>query len=99
MTGYRIARQLGWVLWLLDAAVIVAGVVMFARTPGSNDHGAMVGTLAMVIAFFAFPTMGALIIWQRPRNTVGWIFCLIGLGTAFTSFSAAFVQHALGNHT
>ena len=34
MTGFRIARQLGWVLWLLDAAVIVAGIIMFARVPG-----------------------------------------------------------------
>ena len=99
MTGQRIARQLGWVFWMLDAAVIVAGIVMLARTPGGRAPDAMIGTLAMVLAFFAFPTMGALIIWQRPRNTVGWIFCLIGLGTAFTSFSAAFVQHALGNHT
>ena len=99
MMSHRIVRQLGWVLWLLDAAVIVAGIIMFARTPGSNENGAMVGNIAMVIAFFAFPTMGALIIWQRPWNTVGWIFCFIGLGTAFTSFSAAFVQHALGKHT
>jgi hypothetical protein len=99
MMSHRIVRQLGWVLWLLDAAVIVAGIIMFARTPGSNENGAMIGTFAMVIAFFTFPTMGALIIWQRPGNTVGWIFCFIGLGTAFTSFSAAFVQHALGKHT
>ena len=99
MMSHRIVRQLGWVLWLLDAAVIVAGIIMFARTPGSNENGAMIGTFAMVIAFFTFPTMGALIIWQRPGNTVGWIFCFIGLGTAWTSFSAAFVLHALGNHT
>ena len=82
MMSHRIVRQLGWVLWLLDAAVIVAGIIMFARTPGSNENGAMLGNIAMVTAFFAFPTMGALIIWQRPWNTVGWIFCFIGLGTA-----------------
>ncbi len=99
MMSHRIVRQLGWVLWLLDAAVIAAGIIMFARTPGSNENGAMLGNIAMVTAFFAFPTMGALIIWQRPWNTVGWIFCFIGLGTAWTSFSVAFVQHALGNHT
>jgi hypothetical protein len=58
-----------------------------------------VGTVAMVAAFFAFPTMGALIISRRPENTVGWIFCVIGLGTATTSFSAAFTQHALASHT
>ena len=94
-----VARHLGWVLWLLDAAVIIIGLIIFARTPGGNAPNAMAGTISMVAAFFAFPTMGALIIARRPSNTVGWIFCLIGLGTACTSFAAAFVQHALANHT
>jgi hypothetical protein len=102
MIGQRIGRYLGWVFWLLDAAVIVAGLIIFvnaARVMGANKADALTGTIAMVVAFFTFPTMGALIIWQRPRNTVGWIFCLIGLGTAFTSFSAAFVQYALASYT
>jgi len=96
---HRIVRHVGWILWLLDLMVIVAGIVVFVQTPGSNANHAFVGTIAMVAAFFAFPTMGALIISRRPDNTVGWIFCAIGLGTATTSFSAAFTQHALANHT
>jgi hypothetical protein len=96
---HRIVRHLGWILWLLDLMVIVAGIVLFAQTPKSNENHAFVGTIAMVTAFFAFPTIGALIISRRPSNTVGWIFCGIGLGTATTSFSAAFTQHALANHT
>jgi hypothetical protein len=96
---HRIVRHLGWILWLLDLMVIAAAIVLFTQTPGSNEDNAFLGTFAMVIAFFAFPTMGALIISRKPENTVGWIFCAIGLGTATTSFSAAFVQHALANHT
>ncbi|HEY1390075.1 MAG TPA: hypothetical protein VGF38_16180, partial [Ktedonobacterales bacterium] len=96
---HRIVRHLGWILWLLDLLVIVAGIALFTQTPGSNEDNAFIGTVAMVSAFFAFPTMGALIISRRPDNTVGWIFCAIGLGTATTSFSAAFVQHALASHT
>lgn len=96
---HRIVRHLGWILWLLDLMVIVAGIVLFTQTTGSNENNAFVGTVAMLAAFFAFPTMGALIISRRPDNTVGWIFCVIGLGTATTSFSAAFTQHALANHT
>ncbi|HEY7342390.1 MAG TPA: hypothetical protein VH591_16060 [Ktedonobacterales bacterium] len=96
---HRIVRHLGWILWLLDLMVIVAAIVLFTQTPGSNENGAFVGTFAMVAAFFAFPTMGALIISRRPDNTVGWIFCAIGLGTATTSFSAAFADFALATHT
>ena len=99
MMSHRIVRQLGWVLWLLDAARDCCWYYHGRAVSGSNENGAMLGTFAMVTAFFAFPTIGALIIWRRPWNTVGWIFCAIGLGTAFTSFSAAFVQYALGKHT
>ena len=97
--GLRIARQLGFIFWILDVAVIASGAIVFATTPGMNRGGALIGTYAMVTAFLAFPTMGALIIWQRPRNTVGWIFCAIGLGTAWTSMSAAIVNYALMTHT
>jgi hypothetical protein len=97
--GFGVVRHLGWVFWLIDLAVIVTGIAVFISAPRSNAHGALVGTIAMVTAFFAFPTMGALIIWNRPRNTIEWIFCAIGLGTAFTSFSAAVAQHALANKT
>ena len=61
--GHQIARQLGWVLWLLDAAVIIAGLILFSRaaqTTGADMSNALGGTLAMVVAFFAFPTVGAI---------------------------------------
>jgi hypothetical protein len=38
------------------------------------------------------------IVSRRPGNIIGWIFCAIGLGTAATSFSAEYVQHALAMH-
>ena len=56
---HRIVRHLGWILWLLDLMVIVAGIFLFAQTPERNVINAFVGTVAMLTAFFAFPTDGS----------------------------------------
>jgi hypothetical protein len=42
--------------------------------------------------------VGALIVNQRPTNTVGWLFLAAGVGTLVTSFSAAYVGIALKTH-
>ncbi len=55
-------------------------------------------TWLLSCSFLAFPAIGALIVSRRPGNTVGWIFCAIGLGTAATSFSAGYLHHALAAH-
>jgi hypothetical protein len=94
-----IVRHLGWVFLVLDAILIITGLVIFTQTAGSNLNNGILGTYSLVIAFSTFPAIGALIISRKPGNTIGWIFCAIGLGTAFTSFSAAFVQQALATHT
>lgn len=88
---------------------MVAGIVLITRSYSAHptavaaDTGTvtqnLLATYSLVVAFFAFPTIGAIIISRRPSNTVGWLFCLIGIGTAYTSFDAAVVAAALANHT
>lgn len=84
---------LSWLIVVFCLTGVIAANVLFERIiPG--DHSDLILTLS----FLAFPLMGAVIIAQRPTNTVGWIFCVIGLGTAITSYSAAYVQYALHFH-
>jgi hypothetical protein len=89
-------KHLGWVGWLV-ASLCVAGLVLsssiFLRVGASIDSG-----VALNIAFLAFPLVGALILSRRITNTVGWLFCLVGVGTTFTSFSASYVSYALLHH-
>ena len=47
------------------------------------------------IAFGLFGTVGALIVWQRPRNTIGWILCTVGIGTGITDFSGAYAAYGM----
>jgi hypothetical protein len=89
-------KHLGWVGWLV-AALCVVGLVIssanFLRVGASIDSG-----IALNIAFLAFPFVGAIILSRRITNTVGWLFCLVGVGTTFTSFSASYVSYALIHH-
>jgi hypothetical protein len=45
------------------------------------------------IAFGFFGTVGTLIVSQRPRNTIGWILCTVGIGTGITDFSGAYTAY------
>ncbi|GAC1350860.1 MAG: hypothetical protein NVSMB27_37450 [Ktedonobacteraceae bacterium] len=48
--------------------------------------------LSISIAFACFGTVGSLIALQRLKNTIGWIFCLVGIGTGITDFSGAYTS-------
>jgi hypothetical protein len=91
----RIVPSLAWLLLL--TCVILDGltlVVVMLWTPGGQLLG-----WEITLSFLMFPIVGALIVSRRPRNTVGWLLCAFGIGSAVTSFSAAFVQHAIALHT
>lgn len=84
------SRLLAWLGLLVCAVGAGASYVLFAA---SGTVG--LSFFATILSFLAFPALGALIVSRRPKNTVGWIFCAIGLGTGATAFSAGYVQHAL----
>ena len=73
-------------------------VAMVAFAAARATPGQQLTTLVQLAGFFAYPVMGSLIVSRRPSNTVGWIFCAIGLGTATTAFSAGYTTYALAAH-
>jgi hypothetical protein len=42
-----------------------------------------------------YPTVGALIASRRPRNPIGWLFCLVGLMVIVLSFATAYATYAV----
>ncbi len=86
----RLSQVLAWAGLLVCIAGASAGYALY-RVSGSPPPS----TLTTLLSFLAFPAIGALIVSRRPQNTIGWIFCAIGLGTGVTAFSGGFVQHAL----
>ena len=91
----RMPAIIAWLVLFVCIGTVGVAHAMLVLSVGKTVQQ---GSWVEAISFLAFPTVGALIISQRPKNTVGWIFCAIGLGTAATSFIAGYVQHALAVH-
>ncbi|HEX5164650.1 MAG TPA: hypothetical protein VFV93_04575, partial [Thermomicrobiales bacterium] len=89
-------RAAGWLAWGLLAVFgvsIGAGLVLqYAR---DEPPGAFVTYLSLAVAFGLFAVMGLLIVTRRPDNVMGWLYCAIGLGTAYTFVSPSYRLYTL----
>jgi hypothetical protein len=83
--------------WSLCAVAIALGVM--AITFGAANRAAagesLIDTfpLGAVIAI-TFPIVGALIASRRPGNSVGWLFCVIGLTQGLVEFAYEYAVYA-----
>ena len=65
----------------------LAGLISLVPRDESFE-GDPAGSVALILAFGAFDIVGALIIWRRPGNALGWIMAAVGvLAPARTSVS------------
>jgi hypothetical protein len=67
------ARRYAW------AAPVLAVVLLVLTRIAKPEANLAEWTFGL--AFVVYAAVGALIVRGRPRNPVGWLFCLIGLGT------------------
>lgn len=86
----RATRGLAWAAWGVCILLILSALTIWFLGGGNLLLHASV--LFISIAFACFGTVGALIALQRPKNTIGWIFCLVGIGTGITDFSGAYTS-------
>src|SRR2546421_8419987 len=82
MTAQR-ARLLGWLAFGLTLVCIPLTVLMLSQHLRAFLPGAAIwSTVVAFIGAVAFSLVGALIVSQHPRHTIGWIFTLSGVATA-----------------
>jgi hypothetical protein len=91
MATPRTARRVAWIIWGICVSLILSASVLGFLDERNLSRYANV--ISAGIAFGFFGTIGALIVWQRPRNTIGWILCAVGIGTGITDFSAAYTAY------
>ncbi len=85
------AQHIGLIAWITSICLFLAASVLWFLEGGNlyqSTHIILTG-----ISFGLYSTVGVLIVWQRPRNRIGWILCAIGLGTAITDFSGAYTAY------
>jgi hypothetical protein len=84
--------------WTALAVVVflLAGMTVLASLgPGDpNFQRDPAGFAAFICAFGAFGLVGALIIWQRPGNALGWVLSTIGLLAAWGASADTYVDLA-----
>ncbi len=84
-------RRVALVAWGMSVCLILsATVIWFLEGDKQLQYAQIIST---GIAFGSFGIVGALIIWQRPRNTIGWICLTVGIGTGITDFSGAYTAY------
>jgi hypothetical protein len=82
---------LAWVAWGISISLLLLATLIWFLDGGNLLQN--IDFICTSIAFGFFGTVGALIAWQRPRNTIGWIFCAVGIGTGITDFSGAYAAY------
>lgn len=91
-------RGLAWVAWGACILLILSALIIWFL--GGGNILQYLNTLFTSVVFACFGTVGALIASQRPKNTIGWIFCVVGLGTGVTDFSGAYSAYGtISGHT
>jgi hypothetical protein len=89
------APRLAWGLCGAALVLAVLGVAVLAlnrTTPGGAVYGYWLEQTALALAF---PTVGALIAANRPRNPIGWILIAAGLSGALVLLASEYALYAL----
>jgi uncharacterized membrane protein YfcA len=94
----RAAPWLAWSLVVLSVVLFVGGIALALMTRSSTqgrpyyDPVDAVFTLATVLTF---SVIGAIIASHQPRNSIGWIFCGIGLLVGINGLVGGYAEYRL----
>src|SRR5919107_2517697 len=98
IAGMSASRPTGWLAWSLCALsltfVFVWALFRFLNspTPTGINLSPLLAEICWYLLCVSFAAVGALVVSRQPRNTIGWIFCAIGL---FLTSSGASEQYAI----
>ena len=92
-TNSRVAAWLTWALVALSVALLVGGLVLSRAATsavpdlsfsGETEDASVVVNL---ITLLPFSVVGAIVASRQPRNTIGWLFCGVGVTVGLNSFA------------
>ncbi|HLI50463.1 MAG TPA: hypothetical protein VKU87_01625, partial [Thermomicrobiaceae bacterium] len=90
--------RLAWAIWLATLLVWIACVGLFdalSHTAGNGTMSPLTDTLYFIV-FWAFGTVGALVISRQPANPLGWVFIgmdIAGLGADAQNYAIYALAH------
>ena len=94
-------RRYAWLAWglatlaialhLFGHVFVVLGIGI--GTPGDGET--TLGGAGFLVAFYAFPLVGAVIATRRPEHAIGWLFLASGLVLGLSDGAASYADYAL----
>jgi len=87
-------RTVSWLVWSTLVLALLLGVLGTLLLL-INDHSPSAFDTGYALAFVSFLIVGLLIAARRPENTIGWMFCVIGLASAWDFFAQQYAIYAL----
>ena len=101
-TSTRAAAWLAWSLVALSLALLLGGIALSragSTVPdlpfgGETDDGSVVANL---VTLLPFSVVGAIIASRQPRNTIGWLFCSVGVTIGLNSFAGDYAEFWLAS--
>ena len=84
-----------WTALAVVTCMLAGMTVLASLGPGDpNFRQDPAGFIGFICAFGAFGLVGALIIWQRPGNALGWVLTAVGLLAAWGASADTYVDLA-----
>jgi hypothetical protein len=99
----RRAAWLGWSLVVLSVALLVGGIALSraasSTVPDVSFRGERndASVFANLVTLLTFSVVGAIIASRHPRNTIGWLFCSVGVTIGLNSFAGDYVEFWLAS--
>ena len=102
-TSSRTAAWLAWSLVALSVALLVGGIALSRAASSAVPDLSVVGetedgpVIANLVTLLTFSVVGAIIASRRPRNTIGWLFCSVGVTLGLNSFVGDYAEFWLAS--
>src|SRR5688572_779069 len=94
----RTAAWLAWGLGAISLFSFIAGLYLQSLNRSAlsvEDAEPWIIEIGFVLLFISFTTVGALIASRSPINSIGWIFCVLGLSGTLTILCGEYAVYAL----
>ncbi len=93
----RRAAHLAWASCAICALLMGVAIVftLLNRSVPEGSDFTPAFDIALGFALLAFPVIGAFVVSRMPGNSIGWLFCAVGLPFGFSGAAHGWAVHAL----
>jgi hypothetical protein len=91
----RTASRVAWIICALCLALATINLVLVALNSSHPDVRIPEPWIGHTVSAVAFSLVGAVVGSRRPENSIGWLFCAIGVFAAIVLLSSEYAAYAL----